>query len=351
MKKITFFLLFFLMGSIGYAQMIPGTNVKKRKEYMMKTYKIHRGKADAYEQILANLQRDNDLLKSRKMTSAQFRSKQQKLYKKYGDKISQLFSKGRFRSWSILTQELERYQVLSENKFIPRDNMRALHKAESSWEEKRNNMRKSSIGEDEKFKKEDAMLDELNKQICQILGNENGNWYIIYKRMELVTLDNMDKYGTSYKDAYSITQIEDNYRQKRTTILSSSKKHAEKEVDFMANDRAKEQEIASSVPADVTARWKKVNNAMLDNILKTRYGLGQSQITNFKKAYNKYAIDEYKILSQKQVPPSERYSQLAQLSENFQKTVQPYFQTTQFTKWQGWWKYNFNKTMKRKGLK
>ena len=53
---------------------------------------------------------------------------EKKIYKKYGEIISQAFSKGKYRPWSSCTQELERYHVLSETKFIPIEKMRSLFK-------------------------------------------------------------------------------------------------------------------------------------------------------------------------------------------------------------------------------
>lgn len=39
------------------------------------------------------------------------------------------------------------------------------------------------------------------------------------------------------------------------------------------------------------------------------------------------------------------------LSEEFCKTVTSLFSAANYTKWSGWWKYNFERKMKRKGLK
>lgn len=82
MKKITLFLSLLLIGSVGFSQIIPGVNIGKRKEYMMRTYKINSQKADEYEQILFSLQKENDQLKNRKISSTQFKAEQKKLYKK-----------------------------------------------------------------------------------------------------------------------------------------------------------------------------------------------------------------------------------------------------------------------------
>lgn len=350
MKKIVYALLLLFVGSMGYSQNASNVNTKERKKYLMETYKIHRLKVEAYDKILMDLQRDNDALKSKQMTSTQFQSRQRKLYEKYGDKISQIFSKGRYRAWNHLIQDHERYLLLSETKLISRDCMHALYKAESEWEKKREHMLKSSIPQNEKLDKEDMMLEELNNQIQQILGADAGQWYIAYKKLEFETLSNMDKYGASYKDAYAIARIENDFRRKRAEIFKSKKNNADKEVDFINNDRAKERQVFSEVSAAVATRWKKVDNAALDNILSRKYGMTQFQIADFKKAYNKYIVGEYNILSQKAVSSTDKYKQLLELSDNFQERVKSFFRSEDYLKWQGWWLYDFRRKMKRKGF-
>ena len=244
MKKITLFLSLLLIGSVGFSQIIPGVNIGKRKEYMMRTYKINSQKADEYEQILFSLQKENDQLKNRKISSTQFKAEQKKLYKKYGTIISQAFSGGKHKKWSSCTQEMERYQILSENKFIPYEKMRALYKAESEWVKERDKMHKDTGEAWEKYENSDTMVSELNIKIKQILGTENGTWYIEYKRLFFRALDNMDKYGVTYKDAFTIAKIEDTYKQKRANILNSNKKNAEREVELMAIDDEMAKKIA-----------------------------------------------------------------------------------------------------------
>lgn len=46
-----------------------------------------------------------------------------------------------------------------------------------------------------------------------------------------------------------------------------------------------------------------------------------------------------------------KYDQLSQLGETFCKTVNPLFKVDNYKKWYGWWKYDFERKMKRKGLK
>lgn len=97
----------------------------------------------------------------------------------------------------------------------------------------------------------------------------------------------------------------------------------------MAIDDEMAKKIAKTVPS-VSVKWKKVNNAALDHTLKSRYGLNQEQINKFKTAYNKYAIEEYKILNQKKLSDSDKYDQLSQLGETFCKTVNPLFKVDNY---------------------
>ena len=195
----------------GNSQNVIDVDVAKRKEYMIETYKINAKKADAYEKLRIGLLRENDKLKEQKMTSSQFKNKQKKLYKKYGDEISQVFSKGRYRSWSIMTQELEYYHMLCDIKLVPRDKIRSLQKLESDTEENRMSINKSSSAESGKFEKRYKMMEDQKRRIRQILGTANGDWYINYKRMYFISLNNMDKYRTSFKNAYAIAEIEKKY--------------------------------------------------------------------------------------------------------------------------------------------
>lgn len=350
MKKLVFSLFLFLFVGVGYSQTDESVDVGQRKEYMIKTYKINKKKAEAYEQLRLQLQAENDNLKMEKISSSSFRSKQKQLYKKYGDKISQTFSQGRYHKWSSCTQNLEYYQVLCDTKLVPYEQMRALHKIEQKWESERKQLWDGSEEWAEKLKKDDLLYKNLNDGICRILGDKTGNWYIDYKRMYFASLNNMDRYKTTFKDAHAIAEIEESYFQKREAILHTKKKYAEKEVEMMKNDEKKEQEVFASVPADVANRWKKVNSAVMGYALQNRYGLSQSQTTRFKAEYSKYAIEEYKILNAKKLSAADRYARLDKLGDSFCQKVKPLFSTENYVKWQGWWKYDFERRMKRKGL-
>ena len=108
------FLSALLIGSVGYAQQMQDATNKDRRPYMTATYHIHSIKTRDYEQLRKRMLKANDRLKDKVMSAERFRAEQKKLYHLYGDTISQLFDKGRSRTWSRITQELERYQMLSE---------------------------------------------------------------------------------------------------------------------------------------------------------------------------------------------------------------------------------------------
>ncbi|MBU3809854.1 MAG: hypothetical protein H9802_15840 [Candidatus Phocaeicola faecipullorum] len=352
MKKVFLFLIIYLLVSVeNYSQNVSDVDVTQRKEYMIKTYKINAKKADAYEKLRIELLQENDKLKEQKMTSSQFKNKQKKLYKKYGDEISQAFSKGRYRSWSIMTQELEYYHMLCDTKLVPRDKMRSLQKLESEAEEKRTTINESGDAELDKLEDKYKMMENQKEKIRQLLGTEDGDWYINYKQMYFISLINMDKYKTSFKNAYAIAEIEKEYGIKRAMIFKSKKKFAEREEDFFLNEENKIKAINAAVPSDVAARWKKVNADLLEYNLTSKYGLTQAQVNQFKKNYSKYAIEEYKILSSKKISDADKYTQLNEISNNFCKSVSQLFSPLQYNKWQGWWQYTFDRKMKMKGLK
>lgn len=350
MKRLFYFGLIILLGNVAYSQVIPNVDVKKRKEYVMKTYKVDKNKANQYEHILSSLQEENYRLKEKKISSVQFVADQKKLYKKYGEIISNTFTKGKYKTWSYCNQELEWYQLLSDYKLIPYETMRILYKTEKEWVNKRRQLWNGSNEEWTKHEKSESMLAEQEDELRQILGLDNGNWYINYKKLYFRALANMDKYETTFKDALSIANIEQEYKQKRNDILNKGKKYAEIELELLSNDDEMSNAIANIAPS-AHNNWKKVNNAILDYELNAKYGLTQAQITQFKTAYNKYSIEEYKIRNQKKVSNTEKYNQVCQANEAFCQIVNPLFKVENYKKWYGWWKFSFERRMKKLGLK
>lgn len=351
MKIIFSLALLLLGGSIAYSQSISSIDVGKRTEYMMKMYKIHRLKAEKYEkQILPALECENEQLKNQQINSSKFKEEQKKIYKKYGDMVSQVFSKGRYKTWSSCTQELERYHVLSETKFIPLEKMRALYKAESVWEKERDKMLTETIDEQRKIENVKSMLSNLNEQIRKILGMESGNWYIAYKEMTFRALDNMDKYGATYNEGYRIAEIEADYSKQRQEVWRERLKNRNEKLQEIEDNKLNA--IKKDLPVQVAEKWKAVNNSYLEYILTKRYGLNKTQIGQFKDAYNAYAIEEYKIINeQKRLSASEKTERLKKNNEEFCEKVRPYFKGNSYKKWKGKRMYDFKQRIEQKNKK
>lgn len=347
MKKIILSLTLLLVGSISYSQSFSNVDVGKHKEYMMKTYKLDSKKADVYEQILSSLKQENEQLKNRRISSDRFKDEQKKIYKKYGEIISQAFSKGKYRPWSSCTQELERYHVLSETKFIPIEKMRSLYKVEHKSKKTRDQLWKGMSDELEKLKKIEELLAELNKHILEILGTDNGNWYLSYKMLIYGALDNMGKYGATYNEGYLIAQIESNYSRQRKQIWNDRPKNRHDKLQEIEANELKD--IKQAVPAQIAEKWLSVNNSLLEYTLAKRYGLNKTQINQYKNAYNSYAIEEYKVINdQKGLPTSERADKLREANDIFCERVRPLFKTSSYKKWKGKRVYDFEQRVEQK---
>lgn len=338
----------FLIVNLAYSQSISDIDVGKRKEYMMKTYKIHHIKAEKYlEEILPSLERENEQLKHQRISSDKFKEAQKNLYRKYGKTVSQVFSKGRYKTWSFCIQELERYHVLSETKFIPLEKMYALYRIERAWEKDRDQMLSGDGDEQKKIEDTANMLMELNKQIRQMLGMEIGNWYINYKELMLRALDNMDKYGATYNEGYRIAQIENDCSQQRKKIWEERLKNRSERLQMIEDQKLNE--IMKALPMQIAKRWKALNNTYIEYMLTKRYGLNKTQINLFKTYYNTYAIEEYKIINdQKKLSASEKNRKLSEANDRFCEKVRPLFKDNLYKKWKGKRMYDFKKMIEKK---
>lgn len=351
MRKIMIIGALFLIVNLAYSQSISDIDVGKRKEYMMKTYKIHHIKAEKYlEEILPSLERENEQLKHQRISSDKFKEAQKNLYRKYGKTVSQVFSKGRYKTWSFCIQELERYHVLSETKFIPLEKMYVLYRIERAWEKDRDQMLSGDGDEQKKIEDTANMLMELNKQIRQMLGMEIGNWYINYKELMLRALDNMDKYGATYNEGYRIAQIENDCSQQRKKIWEM--RSNDRNEKLLETENKKKYEIKKALPTQVVERWEAVNNVYLEYVLTNRYGLNKVQINQFKTLYNSYAIEEYKIINdQKKLSALEKYAKLVRANAIFCQKVRPLFKDSSYKKWKGKRMHDFKQRVDNKSEK
>ncbi|MEY8685751.1 hypothetical protein AB9N12_06275 [Bacteroides sp. AN502(2024)] len=225
--------------------------------------------------------------------------------------------------------------------------MRALYKIESEWEKKRDQM---LIGTDEEYKKVENtvnMLKNLNMQILQVLGIENGNWYITYKELGIRALDNMDKYGATYNEGYQIAQIEIDYAKQRKKIWEDHPKNRNEKLQAIEENKLNA--IKKAVSTQISERWISINNSHLEYLLTKRYGLSKSQIIQFKNAYNTYAIEEYKIIhDQKKLSTSEKVNLLRNANNAFSRKVRPLFKDSSYKKWEGKRTHDFKQRIERK---
>lgn len=209
---------------------------------------------------------------------------------------------------------------------------------------------KGTDEESVKYEKENEMNRKHKERIVQLLGEEDADWYFTYRALETRTFINMDRYGISYKDAMDIAGFEEEHKRMREKAYRSGKPYGEIEIDLLNLEEKLEQNVTKTLP-NIQTRWNAINHAKLDYDMKSRFGLNSVQIKEFKTAYGKYAIEEYRIMGQAGISGSEKYSRLSRLSEEFCKKVEPLFQPDNYKKWFGWWDYKFQLKMKGKGLK
>ena len=348
MKRIIILIVFLPLAVYGMAQTVGASD---RTAYTMRTYGVGKQQAEAYEGIRTRLQSESEALKGKSISSGQFVLAQRQLYQKYGDEINALFYGGEDRRWSYCNQHLERYQMLCDHWLVPYETMRSLREIEVAHEKMRAQIRSGSQTELEKIRKSKELRNKTERDIQKLLGTDAGKWYLENKELYLEALKNMDRYKASFHDAHAIATAENGFRKKKRAILNSGKPNAEKELDLMELEDEKSAAIISAIPSEIYARWHKINTSLLDHNLSTNYGLTPPQVKLFRNAYSKYAIGEYKILNAGKMGKAEKYAQLKSLSGEFCNSVSPLFQPGQYTKWQGWWQYCFERKMKTKGLK
>lgn len=333
---------FLTLGIYGKAQ---NATVLSRLAYTMKTYGVSKQKAEAYEGIREKLLSESESLKKKKITSKQFVDAQKQIYQKYGDEISITFYNGKDRKWSFCNQHLERYQMLCDNWLVPYETMRSLRAIEVEHEKNRIQIWSGDQQESKKIEKNEVLRNKEEQAIRALLGADAGDWYLEYKSLYLNTLKNMDIYKSSFHDAHAIATIESEFKKRRR--LENKKLNVERELDLLKLEKEKDAAIISAVSSEVYARWHKVNSSLLDYNLNNKYGLTKSQIEQFKNAYSKFVIEEYKILNANKMGEIDKYALLNVLNDNFCKSVSTLFQPEQYEKWQGWWQYCFERKMKK----
>lgn len=353
--NMTLIFIVFLLFDLHITNVVQAqSNSKDRQQmYMRETYGLTTVQLDRYEIILKNTKKEMDKLKDERLSSKEYVSALIVLFKGYEAQVAKVFDSNQYNLWCNSVMANERYQVLSEDKFIPKEQMYALHMAEQQWMEERRCLWKSSEKENVKHEKNSELLKKMQGKIRSILGIHYGDWYIEAKALHLNTLRNMDKYGASYKEAYKIAEIEYEYSKKRKAILAKNIKYnSEREEELICNDEEKLETIKRILPSEIANKWASLSYFSLDYALKKRYGLNKSQITQYKNAYNIYTIEEYRIIyEQKDLTSSEKKRKLSEANTLFCETVRPLFKADAFTKWEGRRLYDFERRVKQKSLK
>lgn len=349
--KLKTLLMYVSLSLSGCQVMCQAQNVvQQQKSYMISTYKINEKQATEYTTTLSTMKLESNQLKGQRISSKQFKNEQKKIFKKYDSHVSQIFKPGQYKKWVYCLQGLERYQILSEEKLVSWDQMRSLYKVESLWIKNRDQVWNTSTEESKKLQENDDLLTDLHSKIYDVLGCEIGNWYINEKALHFNALDHMDKYGSTYNEGYKIAKIESDYSKQRGQIWEERAKN--KNDKLQENEKAKLEAIKNAVPAQVANKWSSINNSSLDYTLAKRYGLKKVQISQYKDAYNEYAIEEYKIsLNQNRLTVSEKVDKLHKANEVFCEKVRPLFNKETYTKWQGKRQYEFERRMKNKSYK
>jgi|GEM_PF-2091167 hypothetical protein len=341
-----FIILFSVMcGFDGFAQESkPG-----RFEYMKTVYKLEDGKVEAYMSLRSQFDSSNSSLKDRRISSQEYLREQKNLFDIFYAKVKLIFNEEQYFRWSTCIEKIERYLFLSEDRLVRRAKVRALYKEETKWLESKADLWESGIDASSKYEAELVLLDSLNASIRRILPDD-AEWYIDFKALGQNAMSNMDMYAVSFNEGFRIAEIEKKYSIMRHEIIDrSGMKWADKEMDMSVLENKKKEEIFSCLPNDAAMRWFQVNRNRLNNIMGRKYGLDKKQISSFRTAYNKYAIEEYKILNEyNDKSVSEKEVLLREANEIFCNEVKPLFADNKYKEWYGWRQYTFKRRIKAK---
>ncbi len=322
------------------------------RKYMKTVYKLDDTQVENYVSLKQQFNESNSQLKDKRISSGKFQTEQLKLFDSFQSKVKRVFDKEQHFRWLTCNEKIDRYLILSEEHLVRRAKLRLIFKAESKWLADRKELREAEMDTAEQLEKEYILLDTLNASIRRIIPTD-AEWYIGYKTLEQAALSNMDLYKVSFNEGFRIAEIDQSYSAKRRGILDKTgMKWADKELEMSELESRKKAEIASSLPADAAEKWNQVNNNRLNNVMARKYGLNTEQIHSYRTAFNKYAIEEYKILNErKDCSVSEKEVLLRQANEAFCTEVEPLFSKDKYREWRGWRQYTFKRRLKNKGIK
>ena len=348
--KTTLFLLGGLFALGVFDATAQSVTSAQRRAYLIEIYNVTSAQAEQYETVLAEMKEQDTRLCDSQVSSQAFKQARRLLIRNFRQQVAAIFPKEAYRVWRKSNQEIDRYNILSNEKLVSPEQLRNLYAIERKWLADRDAVRNGNEAENVKHEREAELLNSLQAEIFRALGTELGEWYFDEKELQQLAYRNMDSYGATYQEAQNIARIETSYKKKRKAVYQEDIKFAQKEEKLFALDDQKAEEVRRAVSQEVADRWFVITKNQLDYTLQKRYGLDKSQITKFKTAYNVYAIEEYRILGDKKMLNADKLQQLSNANRQFCETVQPLFASEAYTRWQGWRQYTFDRKMKQKGL-
>lgn len=321
-------------------------------DYMVQMYGITDEQFKSYIDISIDFDTQLDELRSKRISVDLYKKMHRQLYDSYYKRVKGIFTEEQFWDWSTCIERLDRYRYLSERLYVPRNSIRKLYKSEKEWKSTREELWDSNIDESQKHQKNAELLSDLQDKIIQILGQEIAASYNEYKVKDNLTVRNMKKYSSSYTEAMKITEIEDEYKQKRQSLnADKSRRRVDIDADIIKCEKDKAEAIKRLLPDDVYERWQTINDNNLDYTLSTLYGMNKSQIREYKNAYNTYVLDEYLILESKKLTISEKKEKLVKANDAFCEKVKTFAPAETFNQWLGRRQYVFDRRMIQKGIR
>lgn len=346
-SKICIVICFLANGINMFAQ----GSINNLFDYMKVVYKLEDNQINTYISLKNKFDAKNEQLKKIIISSDEYILKQNELFNEFYANVKLVFNEEQYFRWTTCIEKIERYLVLSETRFVRRAKLRALYKAETMWLQSKKELWDSNIDDCSKYLEEEKLYESLNNTIKEILLSE-AEWYLNFKLLSQSAKSNMDLYSVSYNDGFKIAEIEKKYSILRHEILDiKNLKWSEKEIKLSMLESKKKEDMSSNLSSDVATRWMQVNENKLNTIMERKYGLKRNQIDSYRIAYNKYAIEEYKILNEYNNKSMKEKETLLRYANNmFCSEVKVLFNDDKYKEWFGWRMYSFERRLKAKGI-
>ena len=329
---------------------LPSSHAATHEQYMAQTYKLSADQIQSYTNELHSYKDVLDSLNNLIILSSDLKKAQKAAFMSFSNKVKLIMSEAQYEQWKLVTQNLERFRVISEEKHIPADMVRNIIFIERDWDDQRRVISTESTDQVNKNAQIARLKHLRDSSIIQTLGNDLGFWYVTYRDIEQEAYNNMSRYVISYNNALKIAQIENEFIKKRKEILKTVKLNSERQPLLDACDKSLAEAIKFSLDQETFNKWQYYKSHQLEINLKRNYKLGDNAIKAFKTAYNKFAIEEYNIFyTNKYKQTDEKRSAIDAANKKFCDSVKPLFISENIYKeWEGRWLYTFNKRINDK---